>query len=308
MARERILVTGGSGFLGKAFIERKIAAGAEVVSLGRTALTASTFFDHAAADLSDPASLRAALACLKREVPFDSLVHLAVSRHHREFPQKALDLFHVNTTSAVELLEFARTTGIKRVVLGSTGSVYSSNLPSTDEVMPGDDEETWRVPSSFFAASKLMADTMAEFYRASMPVSVLRFYVPYGPGLRDRMLNDLICRVQEGHKLSLPSNGPGLAFSAVHLEDAIAVMDRALAEEWNEAVNVAAPEVWTITSAAMLIGRLVSKVPTFERSLTPFAPRIVPSVKRLQALMPGCGFLGLEAGLRSMIAAESQPV
>lgn len=301
-APKRLLVTGGSGFLGKAFIRAMAAEGHTVVALGRTPIACGFPVELAPTDLSDPASVRSTLSKLRDQRPFDAIVHLAVSRHHREFPAKALDLFHVNSTVAAELLEFARTTGVDTSVFGSTGTVYSSTTKSSDTSDPGDREDVFRRPSSYFAASKLFADVMAELYRGLMAVSVLRFYAPYGPGLEDRMLCDLIDRVREGRPLSLPATGPGLAFSAVYVDDAVHVLREALAKRWNLTVNVAAPEAWTIESAGHLIGKLVGKAPVFERSAAPHAPRIVPNTEKLADLLPGRVFTGLEAGLAQMIA------
>ena len=296
----RILLTGASGFLGKALLPRMLARGCEVVNLGRNSrplpgVTAQP------ADLSDPGSLRSALTQLRTGPRFDAVVHLAVSRHHREFPQKALDLFHVNTTAAAELLEFARVTGVTRAVFGSTGTVYSATARST-QTGPGNAEDEFRRPSSYFAATKLFADTLCDHYRGFLPVATLRFYAPYGPGLQDRMLVDLLARVRDGRPVALPASGPGLGFAAIYVDDALAIIDAALAQDWNETVNAAAPEHWTIESASRLIGDILGRTPVFERGLAPDAARVVPQLTRLAALMPGHPYVGLADGLRRMLA------
>lgn len=300
---QRILITGGSGFLGQYFISRVLDEGREIVSLGRTRGGLDGRIGFLRADLSDPASLRAALSRLRDERPFDAIVHLAVSRHHREFPQKALDLFHVNSTAAAEILEFARETGASSAVFASTGTVYSPQSSSDGGVGGGDSEATFRRPSSYFAASKLFADTMAELYRSFLPVAVLRLYAPYGPGLTGRMLNDLVARVGKGIPINLPARGPGLGFAALYVDDALDLISQALDASWSATVNAASPEVWTIESAGRLIGSIVGREPIFERSTENFAPRIVPSLTRLNELMPGRQYVGLEEGLRRMIAA-----
>jgi nucleoside-diphosphate-sugar epimerase len=299
----RILVTGGSGFLGQAFIRRMLDEGRTVVSLGRSRDGLDPRADFAEANLADPASLRAALRTMQDGPPPDALVHLAVSRHHREFPQKALDLFHVNAGSAAELLDFCCTAGVRSAVMGSTGTVYSTQTTSTEPEAPGDGEDIFRRPTSYFAASKLFADAMAELYRGLFPVAVLRLYAPYGPGLTGRMLNDLVARVSEGRPLSLPASGPGFGFAALYVDDALDIIGLALDQRWNETINVASPEAWTIESVGQLIGGLVGCEPSFERSTAASAPRVVPDLARLQALLPDHQFVGLEAGLRSMLAA-----
>lgn len=298
----KVLLTGASGFIGQALLQRLSARGIATVVIGRSAPAAVPGVSFAAANLDDPSSLRRALKspiCAEA----DTIIHLAVSRHHREFPQKALDLFYVNAAAAAELLDHARTAGIARAIFGSTGTVYSASAVAGTEVK-GNSEGEFNRPSSYFAASKLFADTLCDFYRSMFPIATLRLYAPYGPGLTDRMLNDLVARVREGRPLSLPANGPGLGFAALYIDDALTVIDAALNGGWNETVNIAAPEQWTIQSAGALIGTLVGRDAIFERSTAASAPMIVPDTTRLGQLLPNHAFTGLEAGLRAMISAQ----
>lgn len=301
----RFLVTGVSGFVGQSLVTDLSAAGHEVVCLGRKA-PALPGVTSAVTDISDPASFRAALAALRSAPRFDAIIHLAVSRHHREFPHRALDLFYVNTASAVELLDFARETGVPNAVFGSTGTVYSSTTTSTDDKTPGNHESEFRKPAHFFAASKLFADAFCDFYRGYLKIATLRLYAPYGPGLEDRMLTDIVQRVESGRPLSLPASGPGLAFSTLYIDDVKAVILAALSQAWNETVNTASPEVLTIESVGHLIGSIVGRAPTYERGTQTSAPRIVPDTTRLAQLMPGHVFTTPEAGIRSMIAARKR--
>lgn len=299
----RILLTGASGFIAQSLVKDLVAEGQAITCLGRKA-PALPGVSAATADLGDPASLRAALGALRREPRFDAIIHLAVSRHHREFPEKALDLFYVNTAAAAELLDFARETGVPQAVFGSTGTVYSTTTASTDVAAAGNHESEFRKPAHYFAASKLFADTLCDFYRSHLRIATLRFYAPYGPGLEDRMLADLVARVEGGRPLSLPAAGPGLAFASIYIDDAKAVIRSALAAGWNETVNAAGMDVQTIESVGRLIGRIIGREPLFERGAQTSAPRLVPDVARLGELMPGRRFTDMETGLRAMIAAR----
>jgi nucleoside-diphosphate-sugar epimerase len=303
-AMQRILLTGASGFIGSSLASRLLAEGHRLTLLGREFGTYPDGADHATADLAEPGSLKTALAALACREPFDTIIHLAVSRHHREFPARALDMFYVNSASAAELLHFAATTGVKRALFGSTGTVYSAVATPDGSQAGGNHESEFNRPTSYFAASKLFADAICELYRGLFPVAVLRFYAPYGPGLRERMLTDLANRVVEGRPISLPSQGPGLTFAATHVEDAIAVIMAAVDGEWNETVNVAAPEAWSIEAAGRLLGDLLGREVGFVRSNDRSAPYIVPDTSRLAELMRGHRFKLLREGLRDMLAAD----
>ena len=63
--------------------------------------------------------------------PFiDVVIHLAQSNHFKDFPSYASDIFNVNVSSSVYLLEYARSANAKLFVYTSTGGVYGhSNKP-----------------------------------------------------------------------------------------------------------------------------------------------------------------------------------
>ncbi len=290
----RILLTGGSGFLGAALLRHCVAEGAQVTVLGRAA-PALPGVTLAEADLAAPAALPAVLAALRAGPRFDALLHLAVSRRHRDFPGGALDMFRVNAAAAAELLAFAAEGHAARAVFGSTGTVHGDAPPG------GSPDDGFVRPSSYFAATKLFADTLCALYRGLLPIAVLRLHAPYGPGLADRMLADLARRVRQGRAIDLPAEGPGLGFAATFVDDAVAVALRALVEGWNETVNVAAPEAWTIESAGLLLGELLGRAPVFARGAPARPPALLPDTARLGALMPGHAFTGLREGLAAML-------
>jgi len=306
MSSHSLLVTGTSGFVGAALARRLVQQGHAVTLVGRQAEPLVEGCRVAVADLATPSSLRAALSELSRDEPFDAIIHLAVSRHHREFPARALDMFYVNSAAVAELLDFARATGVRRAVFGSTGTVYSAVASADKSEVQGNGEGEFNRPVSYFAASKLFADALCDLYRGFLPIAVLRFYAPYGPGLRDRMLTDLVQRVRQGTHITLPTAGPGLSFAAIYVDDAVATVLAAVAEGWNETVNVAASETWTIESAGRLIADVLGRPVTFARSAALSAPHIVPNTARLQALLPNMRFTGLRDGLVQMIAAEEK--
>src|SRR5262249_22562463 len=106
----RVLVTGATGLIGSALVER-LARSSEVFALGRTSGLELEGVDWIRGDLSeplDPATLPAKV---------DAVAHLAQSERYRDFPEGALDLFAVNVQSTAALLEYARGAGASAFVL-----------------------------------------------------------------------------------------------------------------------------------------------------------------------------------------------
>src|SRR5260221_6444068 len=139
----RILVTGASGFVGQHLLPR-LAGEHEVIALVRRMPpvelpTAKTIV----ADLTSPSLV----ARLPRDI--DVIVHLAQA--YKSFPDDAAEIFAVNAASTQRLADHARSCGVRRFVLASSGSIYSPGprpLRESDPPRPG----------GFHPATKLMAE------------------------------------------------------------------------------------------------------------------------------------------------------
>lgn len=296
----RILLTGASGFVASNFL-RSRGADHEVTVLGRQMPDADRLghaasrIDHVRCDFGDPAGVVEALKALEARPAFDAVVHLAVSRLHRTFPQTALDLFDVNLGATARLLDFAYRTGAGHFLLGSTGSVY--DVPYGEMT----DETRFLPPKSYFAATKQAADSLAVQYRPLFPVTILRFFVPYGPGLDDRMLSSLADTVRDGRPVTVPATKPPLVFSPVYVDDAVAVLDAALRQRWNDTVDVASGEEVSIVEAARMMAERMGRPLRTEQRDGAGSFYLVPRLDRLRALMPGHVFVPFGDGLDRML-------
>jgi UDP-glucose 4-epimerase len=174
-AVQRALVTGGAGFIGSNLAERLLEEGVEVVvydnfSTGRRIfverLEGSSRASVVEGDILDSARLSEAMqGC-------DIVFHLAANadvRHGLEHPQ--LDL-HQNTVGTFNVLEAMRTVGIRRVVFGSTGSVYGE-----PEVFPTPEDCPFPRQTSLYGASKLAGESLLQAYCEGYDFSgvILRF-------------------------------------------------------------------------------------------------------------------------------------
>ena len=157
-ARVRILVTGGSGYLGSAAVAALRSRGHEVVTIGRHPGT-----DTAVCDLEDGGAVRNAI----REVGvYDAVVHLAARAH--DFRGLALDdLLLANTTTTRHLIEALRgevRTAEVRFVHASSVAVYE--LLDTTRGLTAE-----QAP---YAASKLLAEQVVDA-EPFQSLCVLRF-------------------------------------------------------------------------------------------------------------------------------------
>jgi UDP-glucose 4-epimerase len=291
----QILITGATGFIGSALL-RTAPSHVRFTVLGRSLPDGiNRPVDFVPSDLS----LAGAVVAAKSQLPtsVDAVVHLATSRRHRDFPDSASDMFETNVAATAYLLDYALQARASRFVLGSTGTVYTG-------VADGFREDIPLAPQAYFPATKYGAELLATSYRPHFAVGILRYFVPYGPGqARDRLVGDLLSRVQEGRPVTLPEDGDGMVFPTLYIDDAVRVLQQCLEEGWNDTVNVSSGEILTVRTAAEIIGRVTGTLPSFERSATAGRLRLVPDLTRLASKMPVAEFLRFGEGVRRLLSA-----
>lgn len=186
MIGQRVLVTGGAGFLGSHFVRQAVAAGAEkVVNVDRLtyagdirrleAIENEPAYEHVLIDIASQEDVDEVLQRVKPEL----LVHFAAESHVTR-SEKAPDLFHrTNLEGTRVLLESARKFGVRRFVHISTDEVYGPIAQGAfveEDKLPGDVQA-----SSPYAKSKAIADDLVRSYADRLEVVVARPTNAFGP-------------------------------------------------------------------------------------------------------------------------------
>lgn len=236
----KVLVTGGSGFVGRAVIA-KLAAVHDVIALGRTAPPegATEWVEHDLASTLD-------VSALPRTV--DAVVHLAQSLRYREFPDGAVDVYSINTETTFRLLEYARTAGATRFLYASTGGIYAPSYERLVETDPVD-------PLDFYLTSKFVAEALIGNYRRFFHTIVFRFFFVYGPRQQRMLVPSLLDRVRNGEPVTVQGD-PGLRVNPIYVDDAARVFEPALTLERSDLFNVAGDEVVSIRELVELMAQV----------------------------------------------------
>lgn len=265
----RILLTGATGFVGRALRPRLAATGHEVVAVtrGNACVPGAAIWDLAAGGPA-PASLPARI---------DAVVHAAQSRNHRAFPGDATELFAVNAVATAALLDYAVRAGASRFCLLSTGTVYEPFDRGLAEDAP-------LAPTSMLGASKLAGEVVARPYASLFPLAVLRIFTPYGPGQVGRLIPNLVERVRSGQAVQVSADGEGMRLAPIYVDDLCSVVAAAVEDAWNTTVNVASPETTTIRGIADLVGAILGRAARFEIGVGA-AVDLAPPVERLGRLV-----------------------
>jgi nucleoside-diphosphate-sugar epimerase len=154
----RVLVTGGSGKLGKAVLKDLVANGYDVLNIDQT-LPREAPCRSVRIDLSDFGQvLEAMLGVDEHRGRFDAVVHLAAIPAPGQFANSRT--FRNNVPSSYNVFEAARQAGIKTVVFASSETVLGLPFDSPPPYIPVD-EEYFPRPETAYSLGKLLDETMA---------------------------------------------------------------------------------------------------------------------------------------------------
>jgi UDP-glucose 4-epimerase len=284
----RILVTGANGFIGGHLL-RELAPRHELFALARggprnEAPDGVHWIEH---DLTQPLED----AGLPSEI--DAVIHLAQSRHYKEFPDRADDIFAVNVQGTFRVLEYARTAGAASFVFASTGGVYGHSYEKFVETDPVS-------PLDFYLTSKYAAELLIANYKRFFRTIVLRLFFVYGPTQEGMLIPNLLGKVRAGATITV--EGPlGLRINPIYVGDAVRVFEPALALESSELFNVAGDESVHLSELVGVMGQVTGASVSIEHTASSSHGDLVGDNRRMKEVLGVTPSTSLADGLRSML-------
>ncbi|WP_367872124.1 NAD-dependent epimerase/dehydratase family protein [Luteolibacter sp. Populi] len=252
-----VLVTGGSGFIGRHVVQQLAAAGHAVAAL-----------DLRPPPEPHPPGVSTIDCDLRRgELPdesFDHIVHLAALGGVRPSMERPFDYLDTNLGATISLLEHARKRGLRRFIFASSSSVYgpTDGTPSS--------EEDPLSPCSPYALTKLQGEQWGRIFAEKHGIDfiALRLFAVWGPGQRpDLALESFRRKILAGETITIHGDGSQRR-DLTHVSDVARAVEAALA--WsghgfevfnigtgtNHSVNdmLRAAEAWTGITAKVHYG------------------------------------------------------
>src|SRR5947209_2390864 len=276
----RVLVTGGSGFIGSHVVDKLRARGHEPViyDLRPSPWHESGTVDTVLGSITGREALERALhSC-------DAVAHLAAVADVNDVHASPEEAERINARGTVAVLEAARRAGVSRIVYASTIWVYSDCVG--EEV---DEETLLPAPSHLYTSTKLAGELYCKAYQElyGIDYTILRFGIPYGPRAREAaVIPAFVNKALAGQPLTLAGDG-SQSRRFVYVEDLADGVARGLDDvAANRVYNLASNENVSIKQIAETVKDLIGNVSIEYTPARPgdFGGKVVSSERALTEL------------------------
>lgn len=231
---QKILVTGGCGFIGSNFIRLELETDPDLQIVNLDALTYAGNPENLADHADNPRYTfvkgsvldRELVASLLADHKIDAIVHFAAESHVDRSILDSQPFIQTNIVGTQVLLDAARTSKVPRFVQVSTDEVYGS-LPAGEGLFT---EDTPLAPNSPYSASKTSADLLvrAAFHTFSFPAVITRCSNNYGPyQFPEKLIPLFISNAQQDKPLPVYGTGENVR-DWIHVLDHCRGVDAAL--------------------------------------------------------------------------------
>lgn len=234
-----ILITGGTGRLGKYVSSTLLKAGKKLRLMSQFAERGTLI---ATADLFDKDSL------LKACEDIDTVIHLAATL---DYTLPAKEITRINYEGTKNMLDAALHCGVSKFVFASSVAVYGRNnkLPITEDAKLAAKEP--------YGISKKKAEDAIK--KSGIGYTILRPTVIYGKGFEDGFVQ--IAKLVKSGKMRIIGNGEN-RIHFTHAKDcAKAFYLAAIKKPFNDAFNIAGPDIATQNEALNMVARFYGVEP-----------------------------------------------
>jgi len=198
----KVVVTGGSGFIGSHVVDVMIEAGHDVTVIDHRVKPHRPDVGFEDVDLMDLSSV------LTSTRGAEHIFHLAAVSNVNYALKYPVYTATLNVVGTANILEAARLNAARRFYLASTVWVYNGapGGDTVDESTPFYLDGAGHIYTSTKMASEMVCHNYGQLY--GVPFTVLRYGIPYGPRMREELLIPVfIKKAMAGEPLTVSGTG-----------------------------------------------------------------------------------------------------
>lgn len=313
MYMQKVLVTGGAGFIGSNLCGRLLDEGYEVYCIDNlisgieeniVPLRENSNFIYVHHDVTKP---------LPENIHADYVFHLASPaspNHHSKISYHALPMetMLVNTTGTMEMCKFALDHKAK-FLFTSTSEIYGDPL-----VHPQTEEYRGNVstigPRAVYDEAKRFGETITSYYWRSkgLDARIARLFNTYGPNMHKddmRMMVRFITQALNNEPITVFGDGKQTR-SAAYITDTVEGLMRLMFREHTngEVVNIGSTDEYTVLEYAQIVKRLThssSEIVMSEELPEDDPKKRRPDISKAKRLLDWEPVVGLDEGIEKTI-------
>jgi UDP-glucose 4-epimerase len=199
----KILITGGSGFIGSHVVDVLSEQGNEVTIYDLDAPRFNQPVKYIKGDTGDLERLTASSkGC-------DIIYHLAAEANVNRFYESPLYSNHITSANTLNVLECAKRNAISRVLLASTEWIYGTT-ESQDESNITEETIYAQNPDHLYTSSKISAELFCKNYKTLYGVNytIMRYGIPFGERARPETVTPIfIGKIMTGGEITIHGDG-----------------------------------------------------------------------------------------------------
>src|SRR5919201_830870 len=182
----KIVVTGGSGFIGSHVVDALVNAGHSVTVVDYRVQPHRSDVCFENVDLMDLSSVLSATRGAEH------VFHLAAVSNVNYAYKYPVYTTALNVVGTANIMEAARLNSASRVYLASTVWVYNGSPNGESDVKPLDESMPFYLDGAghIYTSTKMASEMICHNYNQlyNVPFTVLRYGIPYGPRMREELL------------------------------------------------------------------------------------------------------------------------